>query len=179
MISYVTNCRFATCGFVGKLYYLIVKRNWRDLLLNLYSLIDQFSDTKYVVPKDVVSSTLLKQEKQLNKLMKSRWWNRSKAVSDPVTKNGILFYRGKLHSARNNVALFSCLFISCQTRKRDFELFFSHENQAYSPTLSEHGKLWPAKGKSSIFGCILLGYFINPNEGPKCQRKNMWRCSNN
>ena len=93
-----------------------------------------------MVPEDAVSSTLSKkQEKQLNKLMKSRSWNRSKAISDTVTKNGIQFYRDKLHSVRNNVALFSCLFISCQARKIDLDRFFSHKNQAHPPSLSQYG----------------------------------------
>ena len=41
----------------------------------------------------------------------------------------------KLHSSRNNVALFSLLFISCQTREGYLENFFSQEKQTALPFL--------------------------------------------
>lgn len=48
---------------------------------------------KYVVLEDAVSSTFPKVhergEKQLNKFLRLRFWNRSKAVSYTVTKNGV------------------------------------------------------------------------------------------
>ena len=94
-----------------------------------------------------------------------RLWNRSKAVSDTETKNRVQFFHmktthyskkyDKLHSAKNNIALFSDLFIFSQTREGDLEHYFSHKNQAYPPYVSEHESLWPVKRMSSIIGWIL------------------------
>ena len=46
----------------------------------------------------------------------------------------------ELQSTRKKIALFSRLFIFCQT-KQDLEHFFSHENHICHPYLSEHGSL--------------------------------------
>ena len=46
----------------------------------------------------------------------------------------------ELQSTRKKIALFSHLFIFCQT-KQDLEHFFSHENQICHTYLSEHGSL--------------------------------------
>ena len=48
----------------------------------------------------------------------------------------------------------------------DLEQCFSHEYQDHHLSLSEHGRLRPAKGKSSITGCILLEDFTSTNKGP-------------
>ena len=66
-----------------------VENLFSDDTYDLYSLF-----TKSVVPEDVVSSTLRIQErgeKQLHEFMKSRLLNKSKAISDTVTKNGVQF----------------------------------------------------------------------------------------
>ena len=77
----------------------------------------------------------------------------------------------KLQSARNKVALFSHLFISCQIKEEDLEIFFSHENRVHHLYLSEHESFWPEKRNSSIIGCILQEDFTIPNEGPNISAK--------
>ena len=42
---------------------------------------------------------------------------------------------------KNDCALFSRLYVSCQTRDGDLDTFFTHENQAAPPSLSVGGKL--------------------------------------
>ena len=44
-------------------------------------------------------------------------------------------------SLKSNCALFSRLYIACQTRDGDVDNFFKHENHAYPPSLSQVGKL--------------------------------------
>lgn len=61
----------------------------------------------------------------------------------------------RLHQAKNNVSLFSRLFIAWQTRDGDLDNFFSHENQSSPPPLSKSGRLRPAKSKSDIVDCLL------------------------
>ena len=103
-------------------------------------------DTKYVVTEDVVSNTFpnvhKRRRKQANEFLQSRLWNRSKAISYTVTKNGVQFFcmktaqyskkHDKLPSTRNEVALFSRLFISCQTMEGNLEHFF----RSRTPSLS-------------------------------------------
>ena len=117
---------------------------------NLYTL-----DKKCVLPEDVVSSIVpdlqKRGEKQLNEFLKSRLWNRLKAISDAVAKNGVQLSfmktaqhskkHDKIQSTRNKVALFSHFFFYCQTMDGYLEHFFSHKNQVYRPYLSGHGSL--------------------------------------
>ena len=62
----------------------------------------------------------------------------------------------KLTIVKNNVPLFSRMYISCQTRESDLKNFFSHEKQMSPPSLSENGHLRPAKSKSSIITCHII-----------------------
>lgn len=51
-------------------------------------------------------------------------------------------------------SLFSRLFLAAQTRGADLEEFFSHENQVYPPSLSDHGQLRPSTNKSDILDVL-------------------------
>ena len=44
-------------------------------------------------------------------------------------------------SLKSDCALFSRLYIACQTRDGDLDNFFNHENHVYPPSLSQLGKL--------------------------------------
>ena len=48
---------------------------------------------------------------------------------------------------------FSNLFIVCQTRELDLDMFFKHENQAFPPTISKDGDLYPTQ-KSNIVSLL-------------------------
>jgi len=54
---------------------------------------------------------------------------------------------------KENCALFSRLYVSCQVRKGDFDDFFSHENSSYPPSLSQLGELRSGK-KSDLLPCL-------------------------
>ena len=70
----------------------------------------------------------------------------------------------KLIIAKNNVALFSRKYISCQTREGDLKNFFSHENQTSPTSLSEIRDIRTAKSKSSSIKCIEEAYEIHQQE---------------
>ena len=56
-------------------------------------------------------------------------------------------------SLKSDCALFSRLFVSCQTRDGDLENFFKHENHSYPPSLSQFGDLRLGT-KADIAACL-------------------------
>ena len=89
---------------------------------------------------------------QYNKYMTERVVERTIPVSDPINRNKMpLFSKPPLRapskskqivtSLKNDCALFSRLYIACQTREGNLDNFFKHENHAYPPALSQLGKL--------------------------------------
>ena len=63
----------------------------------------------------------------------------------------------KLTELKTDCALFSRLYIACQTRDGDLEQFFKHENQAYPPSLSQGGNL-RIGSKSDLLDCLETAY---------------------
>ena len=74
------------------------------------------------------------------------------SISDPIKKNKFSVFSKnparksskdslKISHLKNDCALFSCLYIACQTREGNLEEFFRHENQPYPPSLSQNGCL--------------------------------------
>lgn len=89
---------------------------------------------------------------QFDSYVTQRLIERTIPVSDTITKNSLaLFSRPAtrtpskatqmIASLKSDCALFSRLYIACQTRDGDLENFFQHENHAYPPALSQLGKL--------------------------------------
>ena len=60
----------------------------------------------------------------------------------------------QLSSVKSDCALFSRLYISCQTREGNLEDFFRHENQACPPSLSNCGNLRLPGSKSDVVDCL-------------------------
>ena len=54
---------------------------------------------------------------------------------------------------KQDCALFSNLFIVCQTRELDLDMFVKHENQAFPPAISNDGNLYPTQ-KSNIVSLL-------------------------
>lgn len=71
----------------------------------------------------------------------------------------------KVGTLQDNVALFSELYIACQTRSINMDDFFMHENQPYPPSLSEYGKLRLGK-KSDLVDCLLQPDLMKYTEAP-------------
>ena len=103
-------------------------------------------------------------QQQFKDYWESRIIHHKIPVSNTITKNKFhIFTKPKkdlsktqkqLKSMKNNVGLFSRLFIACQTRNDDLDTFFAHENQATPPSLSENGSLKLPKKKSEILQCL-------------------------
>ena len=103
-------------------------------------------------------------QQQFKDYVESRIIHHKIPVSNTITKNKFhIFTKPKkdlsktqkqLKSMKNNVGLFSRLFIACQTRNGDLDTFFAHENQAIPPSLSENGSLKLPKKKSEIVQCL-------------------------
>ena len=59
----------------------------------------------------------------------------------------------KVTELRTDCALFSQLYIVCQSCDGDLDEFFRHENQPYPPSLSQHGSLRLGT-KSDLLTCF-------------------------
>lgn len=88
------------------------------------------------------------------------------SITDTISKNNICVFTKvksrqiskkdeQLKSTKNNVALFSRLFIACQSREENLKQFFARKNRGFPPTLSEKRELCPAKVKSGVINCVL------------------------
>ena len=77
---------------------------------------------------------------------------KTKPLADSIHRNNFKIFgkpaskapgKGQLHmkSLKNDVDLFSRLYIGCQNRDGNLEEFFKHENQACPPALSDGGSI--------------------------------------
>lgn len=66
---------------------------------------------------------------------------------------------------KEDCQLFSKLFISCQSRERDLQEFFRHENQQFPASLSEAGKLYTCQ--KSQLAAILESHVGIPDTEPE------------
>lgn len=64
-----------------------------------------------------------------------------------------VYLNSKLVLARNDCSLFSKLYIACQTRSGDLDMFFAHENQPNPPALSADGNL-RLGSKADLLSCL-------------------------
>ena len=92
--------------------------------------------------------------------------NNTSAISDKIGNNKFEIFSiskskilSKLHQklklVKNDVGLFSCLYIDSQTQDGELDTFFDHENQTTPPSLSENGSLKLPKKKSEILSNLL------------------------
>ena len=79
-------------------------------------------------------------QRQHDTFVKERLKERTKPINDPIAKNHLPLFREppakirtkdteKLISLKSDCALFSHLYIACQTREGNLDEFFRHENQ--------------------------------------------------
>ncbi len=71
-----------------------------------------------------------------------------KSLYETVPKNNLQLFKSgerkvasmkksKLSNMKSNLQLFSRMYISCQARSRDMDIFFQHENHSWPPSLAE------------------------------------------
>ena len=92
-------------------------------------------------------------ENQYTKYFKEVITDRTLSIHEPIKKNALpIFSRphpktkkkkqaGKISLLKNDITLFSHLYIIMQHRSSDMDTFFSHENHPFPPSLSDGGKL--------------------------------------
>ena len=110
----------------------------RGIEKNGHDQYDSFATDRLVEPTSPVSDTISKNTMPL--------FNRSsKRTSSKATQ--------MITSLKSDCALFSRVYIACQTRDGDLDNFFKHENQAYPASLSQLGKLRFGT-KASLTDCL-------------------------
>ncbi|KAG0721985.1 hypothetical protein GWK47_045320 [Chionoecetes opilio] len=103
-------------------------------------------------------------KKQYETYKKSVLTDATHSIHDPIKKNKLPLFRsptpktkskqvGQVSMLKDDVALFSRLYIVTQHRDGDLDTFFKHENHPYPPSLAERGKL--RQGKKSDLTNIL------------------------
>jgi hypothetical protein len=89
---------------------------------------------------------------QFNTFVKERLIDCTTSVNSPLSRNRLPLFKtstikprrqanSKLSVLRNDCRLFSNLYITCQTRSGNLDMFFEHENQPTPPSLSSDGNL--------------------------------------
>ena len=73
-------------------------------------------------------------------------------------------------SLKSDCRLYANLYVACQGRDGNLDEFFSHENHAYPPAISEYGKLRKCNEKSSFLKCL------EEIEAPKMDQPNVDCC---
>eukprot|EP00794_Sanderia_malayensis_P011698 gene11698-12917_t len=88
--------------------------------------------------------------KQFEEFVTQRLLEREVSLSETISRNKLSIFNSpkvqtKQHqlvtSLKNDVALFSRLFIACQNRDGNIEEFFRHENQSSPPSISQNNEL--------------------------------------
>ena len=124
-------------------------------------------DTKDVMVDDIVQSikqvTTIGNEKY-STFIKERFIDRSKPITDPIAKNKLILLstppdkttskqKEKISALKSDCALFSRLYIACQSRDGNLEEFFKYENQPCPPSLSSSGDLRSGT-KADLLPCL-------------------------
>ena len=103
-------------------------------------------------------------QEQYDTYVNERLVNQTNLITDSMKRSNLpLFSRPpmreksraqlQLSSLKNDCSLFSRLYIASQIRRYDLDQFFQQENQAYSPALSQMGKLRTGT-KSDLVGFL-------------------------
>ena len=104
-------------------------------------------------------------EEQYKHFKEGRLEKCTKPISDVIPKNKLPLFspphvktpskkQFQLAALKSDFSLFSRLYVSCQLCDGDLDKFFSHENQAAQPLLSEGGRM-QLEAKSDLLRCII------------------------
>ena len=124
-------------------------------------------DTKDVMNASVVQTLNIIQNlgvHQYDEYVDRRIKNRRTPINDTIKKNKLSLFSsstarvkskigGRVSFLQNDCALFSRLYIACQSRNGQLDQFFKHENQAAPPSLSDRGNLRHGT-KSDLLDCL-------------------------
>ena len=170
--------RSAQAAFAGDVKKLVTKlEEMGNPFLGHKELFDLHN--KDVASPEVVKSVLTVKElgtEQYKKFVEERIHTREKSIHDKLPRNQLVLFgtqhKGKVNASKkqmkvmkNDVSLFSRLYIASQIRESNLGLFFSHENQPFPPALSQFGELFQGS-KSDLLRC--LPTCTQPVESPDC-----------
>lgn len=157
------------------------QKNFKEQAVNLVQTINELGnpflddgdellalDTRNILNESVVNTVRTVQslgKDQYTKYCKDVITDRTCSIHEPIKKNSLpLFSRphpksktkqvGKISLLKNDIALFSHLYIVMQHRTSDMSTFFSHENHPFPPSLSDCGKLRLGK-KSDLLNILV------------------------
>ena len=114
---------------------------------------------------DVAETVKSVGEEQYKHFKEERLKKCTKPITDVIPKNKLPFFsrppvkapskkQFQLAALKSDFSLFSRLYASCQACDGDLDKFFSHENQAAPPSLSEGGRM-QLEAKSDLLSCII------------------------
>ena len=123
-------------------------------------------DTKDIADKKVIETidkiACIGKEKY-DDYMKDRIFTHAKSIDATIHRNKLPLFTyipqqtkratTQISNLRNNVKLFSQLYIANQTREGDMESFFQHENATVPPSLSKEGQIRSGK-KADLLDCL-------------------------
>ena len=124
-------------------------------------------DTRNVIDGSVVNTVRTVESvgrDQYNNYNKTVIVDRTHSIHEPIKHNSLPLFRcptpktkskqaGQISMLKDDVALFSRLYIATQHREGDLSTFFEHENHPYPPSLSDRGKLRLGK-KSDLLNVL-------------------------
>lgn len=127
-------------------------------------------DTGNVLDQSVVETVRTIEalgKEQFKNYYKSVLVDCTSSIHEPIKKNNLPLFKCPkpksktkqskiVENLKDDVSLFSRLYIVAQNRNCDLPTFFKHENQPFPPSLSEYGKLRSSK-KSDLMN-LLLSY---------------------
>lgn len=133
-------------------------------------------DTRNCVGEPVVDTVMnieVLGSTQYNKFVQDVIKSRSVNIQEPIKKNSLPLFKRPLPkksmklkqqvaSLKSDCNLFSHLYIASKFRDGNLEDFFAHENQAWPPSLSEHGKLRLPNKKSDLLTCFAVECDLQP-----------------
>ena len=111
-----------------------------------------------------VFEAAVKGRQQYEKFVSERLVYGCKSLHDVIQKASLELFKApqkktnsnklKITDLRNDSNLFCKLYVASQSRPGDIESFFAHTNNKFPPSISEFGKLRPAKNKSEMLPCL-------------------------
>ena len=124
-------------------------------------------DTKEIAPPAAVDALRHAREvgqQQFDNFVRERLVERTKPIEDTIHRNKLKIFgtpaskpsgegKQQLKSLKNDLGLFSRLYIGCQNRDGNLEEFFRHESQACPPALSDGGSIRLGV-KSDLLSCL-------------------------
>ena len=123
-------------------------------------------DTGNVLDESVVDTVRKIEDlgkEQFESYYKSVLIDHTRSIHQPIKKNSLSLFKSKpkaktkqskaVENLKNDVSLFSRLYIVAKNRDCDMTTLFKHENQPFPPSLSEYGKLRSSK-KSDLMSLL-------------------------